>query len=270
MKYKNIIMGVFIDRPNRFIANVLINGVAEKVHVKNTGRCKELLEKGNIVYLEDFKDRMGTRKMRYSLIGVLKNSHINDSMVNKDSNVKYLNSKDVYYANYTNFVPSYKGIIINMDSQAPNKVVHEALLDGSILLPGMGKLGIIKPEQKYKNSRFDFYVEDEYKQRAYIEVKGCTLEYNGTAYFPDAPTKRGSKHVHELIDSINEGFKAFVILVVQIEDLKLFRPNWDTDYTFSKSLLEANKKGVCVLAYNCNVTCDSLSINKPMSIELRK
>lgn len=237
MKYKNIVEGVFIDRPNRFVANVLINGVAEKVHVKNTGRCKELLEKGNTVYMEDFKDRMGTRKMRYSLISVLKKC------------------------------PDNSKLLINMDSQAPNKVVHEALENGTIILPEMKELCLIKPEQKYENSRFDFYVEDISGSQAYIEVKGCTLERNGIAYFPDAPTSRGAKHVTELVHAVKDKFYAYVILVIQIENLSLFKPNWDTDPDFAKALLHARENGVKVLAYNCNVTSNTLSINKAMAID---
>ena len=239
MKYENIVKGFFISRPNRFIANVTINGEEHRVHVKNTGRCKELLEKGNMVYLEDFTGRMGTRKMTYSLINVVKN-----------------------YCNHS------KNMLINMDSQAPNKVVKEALLGASILLPGMDQLTIVKAEQKYKNSRFDFYVEDINGKKAFIEVKGVTLEKDGIAYFPDAPTARGTKHLHQLIDALTEGYGAYVILVIQIEDINLFRPNKDTDPAFAESIKMASKNGVKILAYNCNVTEDTLAIANKMDIEL--
>ena len=238
MKYEDIIEGQFIDRPNRFVANVMVNGVSEKVHVKNTGRCKELLEKGNTVYLEDFSQRMGSRKLSYSLINVYK----------KCSDESKL--------------------LINMDSQAPNKVVHEALLNGKISLPNMKELSLVKPEKKFQNSRFDFYVEDVSGQAAYIEVKGCTLERNGVAFFPDAPTQRGSKHIHELIDAASQGYGAYVILVIQIEDINLFKPNRETDPAFADALVMAEKNGVKVLAYNCNVTSTTLEINKPIKVDL--
>lgn len=238
MKYKDIVEGQFIDRPNRFVANVMIDGVSEKVHVKNTGRCKELLEKGNTVYLEDFRKRMGQRKLPYSLINVYKKC--------KDG------SK----------------LLINMDSQAPNKVVQEALLNKKIQLPNMDKLVLVKPEKKFLNSRFDFYVEDEKGKAAYIEVKGCTLERDGIAYFPDAPTARGTKHIHELVEAIENGYNAYVILVIQIEDINVFKPNRDTDPSFADALLLASKSGVNILAYNCNVSRNTLEINKPINVVL--
>lgn len=238
MKYEDIIEGQFIDRPNRFVANVMIDGVAEKVHVKNTGRCKELLEKGNTVYLEDFRNRMGSRKLSFSLISVFKNCSDGSKM------------------------------LINMDSQAPNKVVHEALLNGNISLPGMDVLNLVKPEKTFLNSRFDFYVEDITGKSAYIEVKGCTLERDGTAFFPDAPTARGSKHIHELMKAAAEGFNAYIVLVIQIEDILLFKPNRKTDPDFADALSMASKNGVQVLAYNCNVTSETLEINKPIEVIL--
>ena len=194
---------------------------------------------GNTVYLEDFKGRMASRKTRYSLISVIKN----------DQN-------------------GGKKMLINMDSLAPNKVVQEALLSASIILPNMDQLTVVRPEQKYKNSRFDFYVEDVAGKSAYIEVKGVTLERDGVAYFPDAPTERGAKHVKELIDAVKEGFGAYVILVVQIEDIGLFRPNKETDPAFSENLLKASKSGVEVLAYNCKITEDQLIIADKMELEL--
>ena len=238
MKYEDIVEGQFIDRPNRFVANVIIDGVAQKVHVKNTGRCKELLEKGNTVYLEDFRKRMGTRKLPYSLINVYKNCSDGSKL------------------------------LINMDSQAPNKVVHEALLNGKISLPGMDKLNLVKPEQKFQNSRFDFYAEDIKGTAAYIEVKGCTLERDGIAFFPDAPTARGSKHIHELMEAAAQGYGAYVVLVIQIENIKLFKPNRETDPDFADALAMADKSGVKILAYNCNVSKDTLEINEPIEIQL--
>ena len=170
MKYENICKGNFIARPNRFIAEVLIDEKKERAHVKNTGRCRELLIPGAEVYLEDFDGRMGTRKMRYSLIGVKKGE-----------------------------------VLVNMDSQAPNKVCEEALLNGTLQLAGLGKLSLVKREKTFGDSRFDFYVEDEEGRKGWLEVKGVTLEEDGVARFPDAPTERGVKHVYELCKAVKEG-----------------------------------------------------------------
>ena len=168
MRYEKIIKAVFIERPNRFIAICRVGNEAIKVHVKNTGRCRELLITGAVVYLEDFEGRMGSRKMRYSLIGVEK-------------------------------VTEGGILMINMDSQAPNKAVSEALSDGTIKLPGMEESLSVKAEKTFGHSRFDFYAEDDGGHKAFIEVKGVTLEDSGIASFPDAPTERGVKHVRELI-----------------------------------------------------------------------
>ncbi|MBR3756196.1 MAG: DNA/RNA nuclease SfsA, partial [Firmicutes bacterium] len=169
MKYDNICKGKFIERPNRFIAIVEIDGKIEKAHVKNTGRCRELLVPGTTVYLEDFDGRMGTRKMRYSLIGVEKGE-----------------------------------ILINMDSQAPNKVCEEALRSGLLQLPGVETLADVKREQTYGKSRFDFRVESIEGEIGWLEVKGVTLEENGVTRFPDAPTERGVKHIEELIRAVKD------------------------------------------------------------------
>ena len=237
MIYSNIVKGKFISRPNRFIAIVDIDGHEEKVHVKNTGRCKELLIPGATVYMEDFKNRMGTRKLRYSLISVFKE----------------------------------KGkLVINMDSQSPNKVVMEALKDGTIKLPNMSQLSIIKGEQKYKNSRFDFYVEDANGKKGYIEVKGVTLEKDGIVRFPDAPTERGVKHLHELMDTKLAGFEAYAIFVVQIQGMKLFTPNYETHREFAETLIAAKNAGVHILAYDCSVSPDTLTINKQIPIKLEE
>ena len=228
MKYGKITQAKFIERENRFVARVeLPNGEVTKVHVKNTGRCKELLLHGSTVYLEDFEGRMGSRRMRYSLVAVEKKA-------------------------------GRETILINMDSQAPNKVVQEALADGRINLPG---LTLIKPEAKYGNSRFDFYVESE-KGGAFIEVKGVTLEENGHARFPDAPTERGVKHIRELIKAKQEGCGAYIIFVVQMEGIKDVAPNDETHPAFGEALAEASQAGVHILAYDCRVTPDSLTINE--------
>lgn len=229
MKYEKIVKGKFIERPNRFVAVVEVGGCREKVHVKNTGRCRELLLEGADVYLEDFAGRMGSRKMRYSLIGVEKNTPQGTLMV-------------------------------NMDSQAPNKVVGEALADGSLKLEGMGSLALIRPEKTYGQSRFDFYVEDENGKQAYIEVKGVTLETDGIVRFPDAPTERGVKHINELVSVAEEGCGAYIIFVVQMNGMKEFRPNDKAHPEFGQALRQAAASGVKVVAYQCIITPDSMNI----------
>ena len=237
MKYEKIIKAKFIERPNRFIAVVEVDGEAQKSHVKNTGRCKELLVPGATVYLEDFEGRMGTRKMRYSLIGVEKETET-------------------------------KTLMINMDSQAPNKVVKEALLDGTIKLPDMGVLAEVKGEYTYGDSRLDFYVKDEAGQEGFIEVKGVTLEKEGVAAFPDAPTERGVKHLKELEKAILDGKRTYVIFVVQMKGVDVFVPNDVTHKTFGDTLRSVSDSGVCILAYDCIVGCDSLEIDQKIKVKL--
>ena len=240
MKYEKIICGQFIARPNRFIAEVKLNhsGEITRAHVKNTGRCRELLQPGAAVYLEDFTERMGSRKMAYSLIGVEK------------------------------VLPDGRVLMVNMDSQAPNKVTSDALKDGSVILPGMGKLTLIRPEKTYGQSRFDFYVEDADGQKAFIEVKGVTLEEDGLVRFPDAPTERGVKHIGELVKAREEGYRAYVLFIVQMEGMRVFMPNDDTHKAFGDALRSAAAAGVEVLAYQCRVTADTLTAADPLPVQL--
>lgn len=237
MEYEKIVKGVFIERPNRFVAFVEVDGEATKCHVKNTGRCRELLIPGSEVYLEDFHGRMGNRKMRYSLISVKKRN-------------------------------MGKTKFINMDSQAPNKVVEEALINKKIVLPDFGEIKHIKREKVYRDSRFDFYVEDKSGERAWIEVKGCTLEDEGVVRFPDAPTVRGVKHVRELISSVGEGYKAYIIIVVQMKGVKYFEPNDSTHVEFGDALRYGESQGLHILAYDCNVRETGLDIDKPVKVQL--
>ena len=221
MKYEKIAEAKFIERENRFVARVeLPGGEITRVHVKNTGRCRELLLRGSRVYLEDFDGRMGSRRMRYSLVAVEKTT-------------------------------DQGKILINMDSQAPNKVVGEALADGRIRLPGFEDSTDhlrIKPETRFGDSRFDFYVEhvdaEGEMRRAFIEVKGVTLEEGGHARFPDAPTERGVKHINELIRAHEEGYDAYIIFVVQMEGMKDVSPNYETHPQFGEALAKAQKAGV--------------------------
>lgn len=231
MKYNNMIKAKFIERPNRFIAYCDINGEIEKIHVKNTGKCKELLVPGYEVYLEESSNPARTTK--YSLIAVKKGDRL-----------------------------------INMDSQVTNKMVYEALEDKSLILPGFGEeITLIKPEKTYGNSRLDVYVEGKTK-KAFIEVKGCTLEIDGVVKFPDAKTERGVKHVKELIKAKEEGYLAYIIFVIQMEDVLYFTPNVDMHKEFGDVLKEADEKGVKVLAYDSKVEIDNIILNNPVKVIL--
>lgn len=225
MKYEHITEGRFIDRPNRFIAHVEINGQVETVHVKNTGRCRELLIPGVQVFLE--KSSNPARKTAYDLI-----------CVNKKG----------------------RGLI-NMDSQIPNKAALEWVKAGH-LFPEKVQ---VTPEKTYGNSRFDIYVCSE-KRKAFIEVKGVTLESDNIARFPDAPTERGVKHLKELIHCMQEGYEAYLLLVIQMKGVDRFEPNWETHREFGETLQEAKKAGVHILAYDCLVEPDRMEIQDPVPV----
>lgn len=230
MKYKNIIAGKFLSRPNRFIATVEINGLPETVHVKNTGRCKELLIPGAKVYLAAFNNP--SRKTKYDLIAVTKTT------------------KD-------------KRILINMDSQIPNDVVDEWLKDSDLF----SDKASISREVTFGSSRFDFYVSDG-KRKAFLEVKGVTLEKDGVALFPDAPTVRGVKHIHELIRAAELGFEAYVLFVIQMKGVQKFIPNAQTHPAFADALQQASGSGVKIIAMDCVVTKDSIKIDEQVPIEI--
>ena len=215
MKYREIVEGVFIDRPNRFIAHVDVNDTVETVHVKNTGRCRKLLVPGAAVRLEVSDNPK--RKTKYDLV-----------MVHK------------------------QGLgWVNMDSQAPNKVVAEWLATGDY--------DLVKSEYTYGKSRIDFYMEKN-GEKYLLEVKGCTLEVDGIGYFPDAPTERGVKHLHELEQAQQAGYRCAVAFVVQMEGVTEVRPNISTQPEFGTALAEAKAAGVCVLFLLCRIGRDSLEI----------
>ena len=219
MKYENVTPAIFIDRPNRFIANVSIDGTTETVHVKNTGRCKELLLPGAEVYLTEPCSK--GRKTRYDMIAVRKDN----------------------------------GLLINIDSQVPNKVVYEWLSTH-----GFTK---VIPEYTYGNSRIDFCMERSFAnitEKYLMEVKGCTLERDGIGYFPDAPTQRGTKHLRELIKAVQEGYSAYCAFVIQMDGITEVRPNTDTDPEFAAAFEEAKRSGVHILFLPCHVESDSLRI----------
>ena len=259
MKYQHIVQAEFIDRPNRFIAHVKLaetepltaemaaeaaeiekeadaaggsEGVT--VHVKNTGRCRELLVPGATVYLE--KSANPNRSTAYDLVAVEKGERL-----------------------------------INMDSQAPNKVVEEWLWKKE-LFPD---LILVRPETKYGNSRFDFYVETagdrslgRVGEKIFIEVKGVTLEENGVCRFPDAPTERGVKHIRELIKCRSDGYEAYILFVIQLSPVKYLEPNDVTHKAFGDALREAAKAGVHVLARDCKITIDSMEIMNEVEVRL--
>ncbi len=225
MQYSKMVPGVFLSRPNRFIAHIEINGNTEVCHVKNTGRCRELLPAGARVWCLDAPSTK--RKTRYDLITVQKGDRL-----------------------------------INMDSQAPNAAAAEWLLAG-----GLGKICNLRPETKLGDSRFDFSFTLNGKP-CFLEVKGVTLENDGICAFPDAPTERGSKHLRELTRLATEGYGAYVLFVIQMSDVKYLHPNDTTDPTFGQALRTAANAGVHVLATDCLVTPDSMTIRKPVEVRL--
>ena len=232
MKYKGRIKeGVFLSRPNRFIAYVMVDGREEKCHVKNTGRCRELLVPGCKVYLEESENP--NRSTRFDLVATEKK--IGDS-----------------------------SILINMDSQAPNSVVEEWLRKGELF----GEKIEVKREVTYSDSRFDFSITDESGRISFLEVKGCTLEKNGVVMFPDAPTERGVKHVKELIKAKKEGYGAYILILVQMCGVKYFVPNWDTHPAFGEALRVAERNGVVILCYDSIVTSDSITLFKSVPVVL--
>lgn len=226
MKYKQIKQGIFIERPNRFIAHILIDGLLEVCHVKNTGRCKELLPKGAKVWVEESTNP--NRKTKYDLVVVQKNE-----------------------------------LLINMDSQAPNQAVGEWLRKGG-LFP---KPDLVVAEKKVGDSRLDFYLEQG-DRKAYVEVKGVTLERDGVAFFPDAPTLRGVKHIHHLIQLNEQGFEAYLIFVVQFQPVLEMRPNDETHLAFGEALRLAQKEGVKILAYDCVITETTMDLANPVQLML--
>ncbi len=226
LTYDNIVKAKFISRPNRFLANVIIDNHVEICHVKNTGRCKELLIEGVTVYLQ--KNDKSNRKTKYDLISVVKD-----------------------------------GKIVNIDSQAPNKVFNEWLQTSDFF----GNILRIKPEYKYKDSRFDFYLETDEK-KILVEVKGVTLENNKIVKFPDAPTKRGTKHLCGLSECVSNGYEAYTFFVAQLKEVNYFEPNIIADKEFYKALLNAKNRGVNIICVNCNVSENSLTIDKFIDVRL--
>ncbi len=224
MYYPNVKEGIFVERVNRFIANVYINDKLETCHVKNTGRCKEILVNDSKVLVQEFDSN--SRKTKFDLISV------------------------------------YKGRkLINIDSQIPNKMFGE-FLNSSCLFKD---INYFKSEVTFGNSRFDFYIEYQNK-KAFIEVKGVTLERDGVVLFPDAPTSRGVKHLKELIRAKREGYEAYVIFIVQMEDVKYFTPNYEMHKEFGEALSFCKDEGVGVLAFDSVVSKNEIYIKGKVDV----
>ena len=231
MTYDHVVKATFLSRPNRFIAKALVDGQEETVHVKNTGRCRELLIPGCTVYLA-MSDNPN-RKTKCDLIAVEKERQ------------------------------GRAPLLINMDSQVPNDAAAEWLPRSGLF----SEQAVIRREVTYGDSRFDVYVEDG-ERKAFLEVKGVTLEQDGVAMFPDAPTERGVKHLHELCKAVDDGYECYLLLVIQMKDIRLFRPNTATHPAFAETLQMAAARGVHILAMDCVVTPDSMVIDKPVAVEL--
>ena len=236
MRYENIVKATFLERPNRFIAYVSVDGKSSVAHVKNTGRCKELLIPGAVVYLD--RPIGKNRKTEYDLVAVEKES---------------LNGKK----------------LINLDSSAPNAAVSEWLPKSGMFAGN----SIIRREVTKGNSRFDFCitefieeVEKSISKTTYLEVKGVTLEDGGVAMFPDAPTERGVKHLYELSELSAEGYGAVVIFVVQMKGIYSFMPNKATHPEFCEALKYAKDHGVQVLVYDSEVEPNSMKIDMPIKL----
>lgn len=225
MQYANMVPGIFLSRPNRFIAHVEIDGQAEVVHVKNTGRCRELLPPGAQVWCQQSGNP--SRKTKYDLITVRKGSRL-----------------------------------INMDSQAPNTAAKEWLRAG-----GLGPIEDLRAETVHGDSRFDFSFTKDGKQ-CFLEVKGVTLENDGICAFPDAPTQRGAKHLRGLEKAVQKGYGGYVLFVIQMSDVQYLHPNDATDPDFGKALREAAAAGVNVIAMDCTVTENTMTIRKEIPVVL--
>lgn len=226
MNYERIRKALFLERPNRFIAYVDVDGRRETVHVKNTGRCAELLVPGAVIYIQESGNP--ARKTKWDLIAVEK-----------------------------------KGRLINMDSQVPNLIVREWIEKGNLFRD----ITLIRPETTFGNSRFDLYLEADEK-KVFIEVKGVTLEENGVCRFPDAPSDRAVRHLEELIRARKEGYETYVFFVIQMQGVKYFTPNTDTHPAFAEALRKAKEAGVNILAYDCQVEPERITVREPVDVVL--
>lgn len=222
MRYSSCIPGTFLSRPNRFVAQVDLNGHTETCHVKNTGRCRELLIPGCRIYLVPGSNP--ARKTKYDLVAVEK-------------------------------ATAHGPLLVNMDAQAPNRVFAEWARE---------RYADVHPEVRYGRSRLDFCLNGHHL----VEVKGVTLEQDGRCRFPDAPTERGTRHLHELIRAVEEGYQATAFFVIQMENALDFAPNDDTDPAFGQALRQAARAGVEIAAYSCRVTPGSIEMDRPVPVLL--
>ena len=226
MYYENIEPAIFLERPNRFVAWVETHAGREICHVKNTGRCRELLVPGAEIYVQ--RNDNPARKTPLDLITVRKGTRL-----------------------------------INMDSQVPNRVAAQWVLDSEFV----SKQAVVKAEKTFGNSRFDLYIEDG-ERKIFMEVKGVTLEDNGVVRFPDAPTERGVKHLKELMTARAEGYEAAVLFVIQMEQVQYLEPNDQTHAAFGQALRQAAEAGVQVLAIDCRIKPDEIVPGKPVKVRL--
>jgi sugar fermentation stimulation protein A len=228
MEYRKVVKAIFLERPNRFIARVVINDSEEVVHVRNTGRCREILINGTEVILEEaFGDK---RKTKYSLIG------------------------------------AYKGnMLVNIDSQIPNMVICEAIKNREI--EELENISFLRREVTFKKSRFDIYCEGN-GRKVFIEVKGATLEVDKVAMFPDAPTERGTKHVLEMIEAVEMGYEGFIIFLIQMKGVNYFKPNYEMDEKFSEGLKKAASHGVKILAFDSIVEENGIILGDRLNVML--
>ncbi|HZK27128.1 MAG TPA: DNA/RNA nuclease SfsA [Thermoclostridium sp.] len=229
MEYNKIVEGTFKKRPNRFIAQVIIDGKEETVHVKNTGRCQELLIPNAKVILEDCSHNLN-RKTKYSLVAVWKDN-----------------------------------MLVNMDSQAPNKVVFEGISDG--MIKDFKDYTQLEREVTFGNSRFDIYFETE-NSKGFVEVKGVTLENDGISMFPDAPTERGTKHALEMVEAVRQGYRGVIFFLIQMKGPKVFKLNWEMDRVFSEAVKYATENGVEILAYDSIVNNSGICLSEPVETDL--
>lgn len=214
------VKGIFKNRPNRFIAEVEVDGEIEIAHVPNTGRCKELLVEDAVVWLKPSDNP--NRKTKFSL----------------------------------HFVEN-KGVLVSLFSQEANKIVYDAIIDGKI--EELSGYDYHQREKTVDNSRIDIYLANG-DDDCYVEVKGVTLIIDGEARFPDAPTERGAKHLKELIKLKKEGKRCVVFFLIQHPIGKFFRPNWDNDPVFSQTLNDAYDAGVEILVYRCDNQLDGIEL----------
>lgn len=229
MVYEDIRPAVFVSRPNRFVAVIRTEAGEKTAHVMNTGRCRELLLPGAQIYVQ--RRRGEGRKTPFALVAVEKGERL-----------------------------------INMDSQAPNAVWAEALAAG-IPVPGFGEIAAFRRETVFGESRLDFRTESALGEGV-MEIKGVTLEEDGVARFPDAPTQRGTRHLRELIRAAEQGMPAAAVFIIQMEGVRWFEPNAATDPAFARTLAEAAAAGVTVAAWDCAVTPDSLAVRQPVPVRL--